>query len=83
MFHMLSCFNLQTGASLDEFRHALAEFTQHLQAIDLVQSTGPVGRRQSNTIMDTDSERDHEYFFYHVISRSRSMRPRREPHFAS
>lgn len=45
------------------FRHALDELTLHLQGSDFVHSTGPVGRRQSDTIMDTDDERDHEFFF--------------------
>lgn len=62
MFHMLSCFNLEPGFEIEEFREALMEFTTHLRTLDLVESTGPVGRRQSNTIMDTDNERDHEYF---------------------
>ena len=63
MFHMLTCFNLKSGITTDEFRHSLIEFTQHMQKMDLVISTGPVGRRQRDTIMDTDTERDHEYFF--------------------
>lgn len=48
---------------MDDFRRSVMEFTKHMQTSDLVQSTGPVGRRQSDTIMDTDSERNHEYFF--------------------
>ena len=63
MFHMLSCFNLKPAGTVDEFCRSVADFTAHLKKIDLVQSTGPVGRRQTDTIMDTDSERDHEYFF--------------------
>ena len=62
MFHMLTCFNLKPGISTDAFRHSLAAFAEHLSEIDLVHSTGPVGRRQSDTIMDTDTERDHEYY---------------------
>ena len=60
---MLTCFNLKPEISLDEFRQVLADFTSHMSEIDLVHSTGPIGRRQRDTIMDTDSERDHEYFF--------------------
>jgi len=60
---MLTCFNLVPETSIDEFRQSLAAFTEHMQEIDLVHSTGPVGRRQTDTIMDTDEERDHEYFF--------------------
>ena len=62
MFHMLSCFNLQPDSSLDEFRQSLAEFTAHLENAELIHSIGPIGRRQSDTIMDTDSERDQEYY---------------------
>ena len=63
MFHMLSCFNLQPGESIDEFGSAIADFAAHMQAEDLVDSIGPIGRRQTDTIMDTDDERNHEFFF--------------------
>ena len=62
MFHMLTCFNLNPEISINQFRQSLADFSAHLKEIDLVHSTGPVGRRQSDTIMDTDTERDHEYY---------------------
>ena len=62
MFHMLTCFNLDPDTSLDEFRVRIASFTQHMMELELTHSTGPIGRRQRHTIMDTDSERDHEYF---------------------
>ena len=63
MFHMLTCFNLKPGISIDEFRQSLAELTSHLEKLELLFCTGPIGRRQRHPIMDTDSERDHEYFF--------------------
>jgi hypothetical protein len=63
MFHMLTCFNLAPDTSLEEFRESLAAFSQHMEGLDLQQSAGPIGRRQSDTIMDTDDERDHQYFF--------------------
>ena len=63
MFHMLTCFNLKPKVSVDDFRHALTRFMSHMETMDLAQSMGPIGRRQTDTIMDTDSERDHEYFF--------------------
>jgi hypothetical protein len=62
MFHMPSCCNPKPDISLDEFRGSLADYTAHLQTADLADSTGPIGRRQSNTIMDTDDERDYQYF---------------------
>jgi hypothetical protein len=63
MFHMLTCFNLKPEITIEEFGKASAALTEHMQERKLVHSTGPIGRRQSNTIMDTDSERNHEYFF--------------------
>ena len=63
MFHMLTCFNLKPEIAMDNFRHVIAEFMEHMKANELVHSSGPIGRRQRDTIMDTDSERDHEFFF--------------------
>ncbi len=63
MFRMLACFNLKPEVTIDEFRQSVANFTNHLKDIELVHSTDPIGRRQRHPIMDTDSERDHEYFF--------------------
>jgi hypothetical protein len=59
---MLTCFNLKPDFTLDDFRQAIVTFTEHMKDSDLVDSTGPIGRRQSDTIMDTDNERNHEYF---------------------
>lgn len=63
MFHMLTCFNLKEGVGMPDFEAALASFVSHMQEVDLVQSTGPIGERQDDTPMDTDAERDHRYFF--------------------
>jgi len=63
MFHMLSCINLKSDISIAEFRDALAEMTAFLQSKDLLQETGPIGRRIRHPVMDTDAERNHEYFF--------------------
>ena len=62
MFHMLSCFNLNPGEDIESLGRAYVEFVEAMKAIDLVESSGPVGRRQNDTPMDTDEERDHEYF---------------------
>ncbi|MHA1537695.1 MAG: DUF6614 family protein [Alphaproteobacteria bacterium] len=59
---MLTCFDLKPGTGIDTFRAAYLGFVEHLRSIDLVASTGPIGRRQRDTKMDTDGERDHEYF---------------------
>jgi len=60
---MLTCFNLKAGTTPDQFQQSVVEFTEHLQGNDLIHSSGPVGRRQRHPVMDTDTERDHEYFF--------------------
>jgi hypothetical protein len=62
MFHMLSCFNLKAGEEIGDFRAARADSLATMKSIDLVEDAGPIGRRQSDTPMDTDAERDHEYF---------------------
>ena len=62
MFHMLSCFNLKAGEEIDTFRGAFADFTATMKSAGLVEESGPIGRRQSDTPMDTDEERDHEFF---------------------
>ena len=62
MFHMLSCFDLKPGFVLDDFQQSLDSFMEHMRGFDLVEGRDPIGLRQSNTIMDTDDERDHQYF---------------------
>jgi len=59
---MLSCFNLKPGEDIDSFRSAYETFVDEMKTIGLVVSSGPIGRRQSDTPMDTDDARDHEYF---------------------
>ena len=63
MFRMLTCFNLAASETIDEFCTMLERFSDHLIELDLIHGMDPVGRRQRDTIMDTDDERDHEYFF--------------------
>ena len=62
MFHMLICFDLKSDVEIRAFSEALTDYTAHMQELDLVESKSPIGQRQSDTIMDTDSERDHQYF---------------------
>ena len=63
MFHMLSCFNLKPGVTTEVFQLSLAAFDEHMKSIGLVQANGCIGRRHRHPVMDTDNERDHEYFF--------------------
>ena len=62
MFHMLSCFNLQPGEDIDNFQSNYFDFVAEMKRIDLVESSGAIGRRQNDTPMDTDAEREHEFF---------------------
>jgi hypothetical protein len=62
MFHMLTCFDLKSDVQIGAFRTAYSDFVEYLRGIGLVERSGPIGRRQSDTKMDTDGERDHEYF---------------------
>jgi len=62
MFHMLTCFDLKPEYSLDVFQESLDEYTNHMHSLDLVEDRSPIGLRQSDTIMDTDNERNHKYF---------------------
>lgn len=62
MFHMLSCFDLKPGETIDVFQSAYQEFVAQMKELDLVDGSGPIGERQSDTPMDTDDERDHQYF---------------------
>ena len=62
MFRMLTCFNLRPGTSIQEFSSVYFAFVDHMQDLDLVEGSGPIGRRQSDSELDTDAEREHEYF---------------------
>lgn len=60
---MLSFFNLKTNVTLEQFSVALRDFYGHMREIDLVESVGPLCGRDYKTPMDTDDERDQQYFF--------------------
>ncbi|MEM7195110.1 MAG: hypothetical protein AAF402_09180 [Pseudomonadota bacterium] len=62
MFHMLSSFNIKAGIPIDDVVIAMQEFTDHLLNLDLITSADPIGRRDRDTILDTDDAREHEYF---------------------
>ena len=61
MFHMFFCFDLKPGISLTEFRRDFVALTEHMKARQLVEGSSPIGERQSDTILDTDSERSQGY----------------------
>lgn len=54
---MLAVFDLAPGVDVAEFGQALADYTAHLRALDLVEGSSPIGRRYADTILDTDDER--------------------------
>lgn len=62
MFHMLSCFDLKPDEDIASFQSSYMTFVEAMKGIDLVETTGPIGNRRSETPMDTDDEREHEYF---------------------
>ena len=62
MFHMLFCFNLKPGETIGAYEESYQTFFEDMRKLDLVETTGPIGRRQNDTPMDTDEERNHEYF---------------------
>ena len=63
MFHMLSCFNLKPHVGIEGFSDSVSRLAGDLVEKDLLSAVGPIGRRQRHPVMDTDSERDHEFFF--------------------
>ena len=63
MFHMLTSFHLKPGVTMEDFRTALERLSSHMKSVGLLERTGPIGERHSDTPMDTDCERDHRYFF--------------------
>ena len=62
MIHMLSGFSLKDGETLEEFRAAYAAFIDDLLRADVIVDAGPLGRRVSDTPMDTDEDNPREYF---------------------
>lgn len=63
MFHMLTCFDLKPNVTIEEFSRSVKLYEQHMRELHLTRSMGPIGERKRDTIMDTDDERDHQYFF--------------------
>ena len=63
MLRMLSFFDLAEGVDVDDFEAALSLFCQHMIDAGMLVTWGPIGRRSSNTPMDTDDAREQQYFF--------------------
>ncbi|CUH48755.1 DUF6614 family protein [Ruegeria atlantica] len=62
MIHMLSSFDLKPGEDWDSFARDYDTFLEDLRAADLIADASPLGRRVSDTPMDTDDTRTHQYF---------------------
>ena len=60
--HLLSAFDLRPGVAEQSFTEAYATFVQELYDADLIIDAHPMGRRVSDTPMDTDNERAHQFF---------------------
>jgi len=54
---------LKAGITIEQFQKSNDLFVEHMQAKELVHSVGTIGRRNRHPIMDTDSNRDQEYFY--------------------
>jgi len=63
MFHMLSCFDLKAGITIEQFQTSNDRFLAQMQSMGLVQSAGSIGRRNRHPIMDTDQTRNQQYFY--------------------
>ncbi|SHK07691.1 hypothetical protein SAMN05444000_11854 [Shimia gijangensis] len=62
MIHMLSAFDLKDGEDPKTFETAYSAFLSDLLAEAMIAQAGPVGRRVSDTPMDTDNDRTHQFF---------------------
>ena len=62
MIHMLSRFDLKPEVDLQAFRSSYHVFCERMQAEGLLVETGEIGRRESDTPMDTDEDQAPEYY---------------------
>ena len=62
MIHMLSRFDLKPGTELEGFAADYYGFVERAKQLDLAVSTGKIGRRVSDTPMDTDADDAQEYY---------------------
>ena len=63
MLHMHTSFDLAQGIGIEEFGSSLDVFSEMMIAKGLVVETGPIAKRCKHPIMDTDEQRNHQYFF--------------------
>ncbi len=63
MFYMLTCFDLKPEVTIEEFGLSVDAYAQHMKEKNLALSMGPLGQRQRDSSLDTDDERDHQFYF--------------------
>ncbi|MEM9256723.1 MAG: hypothetical protein AAGA91_14850 [Pseudomonadota bacterium] len=82
MFHMLSCFDIRSASNLAECQALLRRYAEHMQQLGLITGSDPIGARQNDTILDTDEDRDQQYF--HLMHfRDRAQADRAVKHIES
>ncbi|MEM7359908.1 MAG: hypothetical protein AAF431_12480 [Pseudomonadota bacterium] len=75
MFHMLSCFDLRPGVSLAECQKSFLQYGEYMVDLGLVDSSDPIGQRDTDTILDTDEGRTQQYFqLMHFTDKDQSER---------
>jgi hypothetical protein len=63
MLYLHSSFNLAEGIRLEDYTAALQAFTVAMKSRNLLVDTGPILKRCQHPVMDTDDQRDHQFFF--------------------
>jgi len=74
MYCMLSCFNLNPGVTEAEFSKAREEFFVHLCDLDLIDSIGPLCKRDRDTPMDTDDRLQQYYYLSSFVDKEQCDR---------
>jgi hypothetical protein len=62
MYHMLSWFDLNEGHTIEQFKQDYRTLVARLSKQDLVVSTSPLGLREPQSNLDTDTDRKQRYF---------------------
>lgn len=62
MIQMLSRFNLKRDTDFETFERNYYEFFERVKRKGLVETTGKIGQRISDTPMDTDAEDAQKYY---------------------
>ena len=74
MYCMLSCFNLNSDTTKDDFLLARNAFFAHLNSLDLIDSIGPLCERDRDTPMDTDDRLQQFYYLSYFVDKAQCDR---------